>query len=145
MTTPPWTPVCVAHIKTILLALFFWESNPERVGKIIRFGHGLFIASCVGLYILAHTLLTSFWFFCLTYCILVAIWLQHMCFGGCIVSFVEQSLIGDHTTLAADAVLDLFDIQAPHDSVNGIVLLCFTIGVCFLTFELMARVIFEIA
>lgn len=139
MATPPWTPVFVAHIKTFLLALFFWEPNPVRVGKFVRFGHGLFIAAWLGLYILAHTLFPSFWFALLIYLVFVAIWLQHMFFGGCILSFVERALIGDQTTLAADTALDLFDIQASPESVNGIVLLCFTVGVCTMTLELVAR------
>ena len=143
MTTPPWTPICVAQIKTFLMALFFWEPNPVRVGKIVRFVHGLIIASWLGLYVLSHTIFPSFLFVCVVYGLFIAIWAQHMFFGGCILSFVERSLIGDETTLVADTLLDLFDIRVSPDSfsnsVNGIVCLCFTVGACLLTFELLAR------
>ena len=123
--------------------LFFWETDDKRIGSLLKVLHQYFISAIVICYILVHTFIPSYWFMVSVWFVVVAVWIQHMVLGGCVVTRLEQKLTGEKTTIV-DPILDLFQIPINSKSQMGITLLFSTISSIFLSFELFTRTLLNL-
>lgn len=121
--------------------ILFWEKDDQRLGKIIRLIHHFIVYSGIIGYFIIHTVASSYFIFVLFYLFWGLIWLQHMIFGGCIVSDIETKLIGAMGEGIILPILDIFHINVTPESGDGIVLLSSTIVICILSCELFSRTI----
>ena len=121
--------------------ILFWENDDQRLGKIIRLIHHFIVYSGIIGYFIIHTVASSYFIFVLFYLFWGLIWLQHMIFGGCIVSDIETKLIGKEGEGIILPILDIFHISVTPESGDGIVLLSSTIVICILSCELFSRTI----
>lgn len=143
MVIPIVQDVIVGTLEIIVKRICFWESDSKRIGKLIRFfHHACMYALGIGM-ILVHTFLPSYIFFVIIYSLCFCIWLQHILTGGCIVSKLEQKLIGDSVSFV-DPILEAFHIPITPESTVGIVILGSTTVVGILTLELLSRTILNI-
>ena len=119
--------------------ILFWESDDKKKGKILRAFHHLCSHGLLALIFVSHTLYPAFWLqtLILMYCIFI--WVHHIMTNGCVISKVEQKLIGDHENLI-DPYLELFHIEVEESSKPGIVTLGSTLIVGTLTLEWISRV-----
>jgi hypothetical protein len=120
--------------------LFFWETDPVRIGKLIRFLHHS-IVYIIGIsIILVHTVIPSYFLLCIVYLACVLIWIQHITTGGCLSSKLEQRLIGDKTSFV-DPILEVFNIPITPQTTSGIVVMGSTLVIFMLSLELCARTV----
>jgi len=127
------------HLDTLAHMLFFWETNPVRIGKIIRFIHNVGMIALFVVFVIVQTVFPSFVMLFVVWLLLVAICAQHIVFGGCVVSKLEQRLIGDSSSFI-DPLLELFNIPISPESTAGIVTLGSSTMVVLVGFQLVSRV-----
>lgn len=131
----------------IVHRLFFWESDDKKKGRILRAFHHFLSYALLTLIVIAHTIYPAFWLQTVLLAISSAVWIHHIATRGCVVSKVEQKLLGDSQSFL-DPFLELFDIEATERSKQGILMLGSTLGVSILGLEWMSRVhhkVFSIA
>ena len=135
-TATEWTEWIVHRV-------FFWESDNVKKGRIVRAIHHAGTIALGTLILVSHTLYPAFWLqtILLGFCLLV--WIQHILTNGCVISKVEQKLIGDETSFL-DPFLDLFHIEATEQSKRGILILGSTLSVALLSLEWIGRVIHKV-
>jgi hypothetical protein len=117
----------------------FWEEDPVRKGKIVRYIHDFMSNALIILIVISHTLYPAFWLQTVVLFITVLVWLQHIACNGCIVSKVEQKLIGD-TRSFATPILEVYHIEPTKELTNALVILGSSVSVFFLSLEWLARV-----
>jgi hypothetical protein len=127
-------------LEKYILKLFFWETDRDRIGKIIRFCHHLIMYSLILLYIAIHTIFPSYILLCFLYFWTAVVWGHQVLTGGCIVSKLEQRLIGDSSSYV-DPILELFHIPISPESTSGTVIMLSTTVMVMMSFELSARTI----
>jgi len=125
-------------LETFFRKLFFWEDDSARIGKMIRFLHHFLTYCFLILYIISHTVIPSYLLLCVLYVWFVLIWIHHIITGGCIISKVEQKLIGDNTSFI-DPIMESFHIPITPESSSGIIIMGSTMLVGMLTLELFSR------
>jgi hypothetical protein len=135
-----WTDDFIAQIEKYIREFFFWESDPVRIGKMIRFLHHMTMYSLITLYVVLHTILPSYFLFCILYAWMLFIWVHHICTGGCIVSKVEQRLIGDSVSFI-DPILLGFHIPVTPETTSAVVILTSSIIIFMSTMELISRTV----
>lgn len=128
------------NLEKLLRFVFFWEEDPKKIGGLIRFLHHSVVYMFVIWYIVIHTFLPSFLLFILFYIAFGLVWIQHLVCGGCVVSKIEQKLIGD-TKSFVDPILETFHIPITPESTAGIVILGSTSVMFMLSCELLIRLI----
>lgn len=135
-TATDWTEWIVHRV-------FFWESDNAKKGRIVRAIHHAGVFALGTLIIVSHTVYPAFWLqtLLLGFCLLV--WIQHILTNGCVLSKVEQKLIGDETSFL-DPFLDLFHIEATESSKRGILILGSTLSVAILSLEWVSRVVHKV-
>jgi hypothetical protein len=119
--------------------VLFWEEDPVRKGKIVRYIHDFLSNSMIVLIVFSHTLYPAFWLQTIILFICVLVWLQHVSCNGCVVSKVEQKLIGDTRSFAAP-FLEVFHIEPTKELGSAMIIMGSTIVVFFLGLEWLARV-----
>jgi hypothetical protein len=131
-TATEWTEWLVHRI-------FFWETDDAKKGRIVRTLHHAVMFALGTMIIVSHTVYPAFWLqsAVLGFCFLI--WFQHVLTNGCVLSKVEQKLIGDETSFV-DPFLDLFHVEANEASKRGIVILGSTLVVSLLSLEWVSRV-----
>lgn len=130
----------LVFLETIVKKLFFWETDPVRIGKLIRWIHHT-VSIILGMLIfLNHTIYQSYMLFICLYFFVFFIWAQHIITGGCIISKLEQRLISDESSFI-DPILEAFHIPVSSESTSGLVVLSSSIIFMMLTLELMSRTI----
>lgn len=127
----------------ILRKLFFWEEDEKRLGMFIRFLHCSVMYMSIIWYVVIHTFIPSYILFVLFYIFVFLIWLQHITCGGCLVSKVEQKLIGD-TSSFIDPILNIFHIPITPETSSNMVILGSSVILFMLTFELISRTIINV-
>jgi len=122
---------------------FFWESDDAKKGRFLRVLHHAGVYALATLILVSHTIYPAFWLqsILLGFCILV--WIQHIVVRGCVISKVEQKLIGDETSFL-DPFLEMFDIDATEYSKQGILMFGSTLGVAILSLEWISRVFHKV-
>lgn len=125
-------------LETMFKKLFFWEDDSVRIGKMIRFVHHFLTYCFLILYIVSHTVIPSYFLLFVLYIWVVLIWIHHIITGGCIISKVEQKLIGDSVSFI-DPIMESFHIPITPDSTSGIIVMGSTVVVGMLTLELFSR------
>lgn len=130
----------VVFLETLVRKLFFWETDAARIGKFIRWIHHTGAIIFGMLIFLNHTIYQSYILFIALYIFMFLIWAHHILTGGCIISKLEQKLIGDDSSFT-DPILDFFHIPVTNDSSSGLVLLISSLIFMMLTLELMSRTI----
>jgi hypothetical protein len=135
-TATEWTEWIVHRI-------MFWESDNAKKGRIVRAIHHAGTIALGTLIIVSHTVYPAFWLqtLLLGFCLLV--WIHHILTNGCVLSKVEQKLIGDETSFL-DPFLDLFHIEATESSKRGILILGSTLSVAILSLEWVSRVVHKV-
>ena len=127
--------------------IFFWETDDKKKGRILRAFHHFLSYALLTLIVIAHTIYPAFWLQTVLLGISSLVWMHHVATHGCVVSKVEQKLLGDSTSFL-DPFLELFDIEASERSKQGILILGSTLGVSILALEWFSRVhhkVFSIA
>jgi hypothetical protein len=130
----------VTLLETLILKLFYWETEPARIGKLIRWVHHAGAIILAMLIFLNHTLYQSYFLFVCLYFFMFLIWAHHILTGGCIISKLEQRLIGDHVSFT-DPFLEFLHIPITEESSSGLVLLMSSIIFMMLSLEFMSRTI----
>jgi hypothetical protein len=118
--------------------ILFWETDKERKGKLLRWVHHFMSYALLIMIVVSHTIYPAFWLqtMILGFCILV--WLQHVTCNGCVLSKVEQKLIGDSKSFI-DPFVEIFHIEPTQQITIAILILGSTIGVSLLSLEWIAR------
>jgi hypothetical protein len=126
--------------ESFIRKLCFWEKDDKRIGGILRFAH--YCGSCflILIYIINHTVYTSYWLLLVFYITYLFIFIHHLICGGCIITKVEQRLLKDNQCFI-DPILEVFHIPTADDVSNHvfIMLSCFLMAI--LTIEMIGRTI----
>jgi hypothetical protein len=119
--------------------VLFWEEDPVRKGKLVRYIHDFLSNTMIILIVFSHTLYPAFWLQTIVLCICVVVWLQHLVCNGCVISKVEQKLIGDTRSFAAP-FLEVFHIEPTKELGSAMIIMGSTLVVFFLGLEWIARI-----
>jgi hypothetical protein len=119
--------------------VLFWEEDPIRKGKIVRYIHDFMSNALIILIVISHTLYPAFWLQTVILFICIIVWLQHLACNGCVMSKVEQKLIGD-TNSFATPILEVYHIEPTKELTSALVILGSSVSVFFLSLEWFARV-----
>ncbi len=119
--------------------ILFWEEDDARKGRIVRAIHHLCSNALLTLIVVSHTIYPAFWLQTVLLGFCTIVWIQHVVTHGCIISKVEQRLIGD-TKSFIDPYLELFRVEATPESKSGLLTMGSTIGVAVLSLEWIGRV-----
>ena len=122
----------------ILRTIFFWEKDPKRLGTLIRFCHHATVYLLIISFFVIHTIIPSFFLLCLYTIFWFFLWIHHILTGGCVVSKIEQSLLGDSKSFI-DPFLQLFHIPISKETTVGATIMGSTFILFFLTMEISAR------
>jgi len=117
----------------------FWEEDPVRKGKILRYIHHFLSNALIILIIVSHTLYPAFWLQTIVLFFCVLVWLQHVTCNGCVISKVEQKLIGDHESFVTP-ILEAFHLEPTQEVAIAFVIMGSSLGVFLLGLEWLARV-----
>jgi hypothetical protein len=123
----------------IVHKVMFWETDPVRKGKILRYIHHFFSNAIIVLIVVSHTIYPAFWLQTIVLFFCVLVWLQHVTCNGCVLSKVEQKLIGDSDSFVTP-ILEAFHLKPTQDLAIAIVIMGSTIGVFLLGLEWLARI-----
>jgi hypothetical protein len=121
-------------VRTVL----FWEPDDVRKGIILRTIHHAGTYSLATLILVSHTIYPAFWLQTIVLGIYALVWIHQVLTHGCVISKVEQKLIGDSQSFV-DPFLTMFRIEATHESTGGIIVLGSTLIMCLLSMEWLAR------
>jgi hypothetical protein len=135
-TATEWTEWLVHRI-------FFWETDDAKKGRIVRAIHHASVFALWTMIVVSHTVYPAFWLQTIVLAFYSLVWGQHVLTNGCVVSRVEQKLIGDDVSFI-DPFLDLFHIEAKESSKHGIVILGSTLIVSLLSLEWVSRVFHKV-
>jgi hypothetical protein len=127
-------------IEPFFKKLIFWESEPVRIGKLIRLIHTNIVYILFFSLIIIHTIYPSYFLLLILYIIYFCIWVHHVLTGGCIISKLEQRLIGDNNSFI-DQLLDVFNIPITPQTTSGIIVMGSTVVMFMLSLELSARTV----
>jgi len=119
--------------------VMFWEEDPVRKGKILRYIHHFLSNALIILIIVSHTLYPAFWLQTIVLFFCVLVWLQHITCNGCVISKVEQKLIGD-TESFVTPILEAFHLEPTQELAVAFVIMGSTLGVFLLGLEWLSRV-----
>ena len=119
--------------------VLFWEEDPVRKGKLVRYIHDFMSNTMIVLIVISHTLYPAFWLQTIVLFICVIVWLQHLVCNGCVISKVEQKLIGDTRSFAAP-FLEVFHIEPTKELGSAMIIMGSTLVVFFLGLEWIARI-----
>jgi hypothetical protein len=119
--------------------VLFWEEDPVRKGKLVRYIHDFLSNAMIILIVISHTLYPAFWLQSIVLFICVIVWLQHLVCNGCVISKVEQKLIGDTRSFAAP-FLEVFHIEPTKELGSAMIIMGSTLVVFFLGLEWIARI-----
>jgi hypothetical protein len=127
----------------IVHTVLFWETDNAKKGRILRAIHHAGVYALLTLIIVSHTIYPAFWLqtILLAFCFLV--WVQHILTHGCVISKVEQKLIGDESSFL-DPFLELYQIEASEFSKQGILTLGSSLFLALLSLEWISRVFHKI-
>jgi hypothetical protein len=117
----------------------FWETDPVRKGKLLRSMHHFVSHAVIMLVIISHTLYPAFWLQTVVLCMCILVWLQHVTCNGCVISKVEQKLIGDSESFVTP-ILEAFHLKPTQEIAVAVVILGSSLGVFLLSLEWVARV-----
>ena len=120
--------------------LFFWETDPVRIGKLIRVIHTISMYLLFFSIIAVHTIFPSYFLLLIIYLLWFCVWAHHILTGGCIISKLEQRLIGDKTSFL-DPILEVFNIPITPQTTTGTVVLGSSLILFMMTLELSARTV----
>lgn len=120
--------------------LFFWETDPVRIGKLIRVVHTISMYLLFFSIITVHTIFPSYFLLLIIYLLWFCVWAHHILTGGCIISKLEQRLIGDKTSFL-DPILEVFNIPITPQTTTGTVVLGSSLILFMMTLELSARTV----
>jgi len=119
--------------------VLFWEEDQVRKGKLVRYIHDFLSNTMIVLIVISHTLYPAFWLQSIVLFICVIVWLQHLVCNGCVISKVEQKLIGDTRSFAAP-FLEVFHIEPTKELGSAMIIMGSTLVVFFLGLEWIARI-----
>jgi hypothetical protein len=128
----------ISILEFVVLQLFFWETDPKIIGKLVRFIHHTFMTFMGIVFILLHTFFHSYWYFLAFYIICAIIWLQHLVLQDCIITSLEQKFIGDDIGFL-NPILEAFHIPLTKETTTGVMYLGSSTVFGFLTLELISR------
>jgi hypothetical protein len=123
--------------------VLFWETDNVKKGRILRFIHYILSYGLVLLVIISHTIYPALWLQTCVLWVCFLAWVQHVLTHGCVISKVEQKLIGDGDSLI-DSILDIFHIEANEYSKRGILTLISTVSVGLLSLEWVSRIFHKV-
>lgn len=121
----------------------FWETDNAKKGRILRAIHHASVYALFTLIIVSHTIYPAFWLQTVLLALCFVVWVHHILTRGCVVSKVEQKLLGDESSFL-DPFLELYQIEANEFSKQGILTLGSSLFVALLSLEWIARVFHKI-
>lgn len=119
--------------------ILFWETDNKKKGQILRAFHHFAMYALLTMIFVSHVIYPAFWLQTILFFLCVPIWGHHVLTHGCVISKVEQKLIGD-TSSFIDPYLNLFYIEVPESAKPGLVTLGSTLVVGTLGLEWVSRV-----
>jgi len=119
--------------------VMFWEEDPVRKGKILRYIHNFLSNTLLVLIVISHTLYPAFWLQTIILFICVLVWLQQVACNGCVVSKVEQKLIGD-TESFVTPIMEVFHLEPTTELATVFIIVGSTLVVFLLGLEWIARI-----
>jgi len=125
-------------VETVLLKLFFWETEPARIGKLIRFLHHGVLYILGALLVFNHVVYQNYLLFLVLYICCSIIWIQHIVTWDCLVSSIEAKFIGDSVGFL-DPILEAMHIPVTKETSTGVMILGSTLVITMLTLELISR------
>lgn len=135
----PWIHVTSERItETVLRWIFFWETDPVRLGTLIRFLHHSFVYCMILLYIFIHSLYPSYPLLVLFTFLMGLVWAQHILTGGCILSKLEQRYLSD-TKSFVDPILAILQMPVTRESAIGLTTYTSTLVLAMSSMEVLAR------
>lgn len=117
----------------------FWESDPRKKGRLLRSFHHFVMHALLVMIVVSHTIYPAFWLQTAVLGVCILIWIQHVTTNGCVVSKVEQKLIGD-TESFVDPILEMFGVTPTREISIAVVVLGSSLSVFLLSLEWVARV-----
>ena len=123
--------------------LFFWETDPVRIGKLIRVLHTNSMYMLFFSIIIVHTAVPSYFLLVLIYILCFCVWVHHILTGGCIISKLEQKLIGDSSSFV-DPILEVFNIPITPQTTSGAVVIGSTLIIFMMSLEPCARTVLNV-
>jgi hypothetical protein len=129
----------VEHVEWAVRKLTFWEPDDAQKGRIVRVIHHFFCYALIFLVAFSHLIYPAFWLQTVTLFMITSVWLQHITCNGCVISKVEQKLIGDSTSFI-DPILQLFKLQPTQELAVFTLIIISTMSTNILWLEWVARV-----
>lgn len=121
------------------IVLEWAHNNDQELGETIRTLHVVCMISLVVLYLVSRLIYPVLWFQCVYFGIVFVIWIQHIVFHSCLVTHVENKLIGTDSHAAVDRILRLLRIQ-PQPEIRWGFTLFASSGMTFVLFiELLSQ------
>ncbi len=135
----PWIHITSERLtETALRWIFFWETDPVRLGTLIRFLHHSFVYCMIILYIMIHSVYPSYPLLILFTFLMSLVWAQHILTGGCILSKLEQRFLGD-TKSFVDPILGILQMPITRESAIGLTTYTSTLVLAMSSLEVLAR------
>lgn len=131
--------LAVEWTEWIIDKILFWEEDKKRKGRIVRAVHHFLSYAILILVIISHTLYPAFWLQTSLLFLYGLIWIHHVLTNGCVVSKVEQKLLGDESSFI-DPFLDIVHVDIPNESKPGILILGSTLVISMMALEWISRV-----
>ena len=131
------------RVETFFRTIFFWETDDKQIGRLVRAFHSNILTVILIVYWISHTVLHSYWLLWLLWTVLGLIWIQHVLAGCCILTRIEQRLIGD-TECVLDPMMRLFQIPTTNENGKGLTIFLSTTFFLLQSLELYSRTVLNI-
>ena len=118
--------------------IMFWEEDPVRKGQLLRYIHHFISNALIILIVVSHTLYPAFWLQSIVLFLCVLVWIQHITCNGCVISKVEQKLIGDSESFVTP-ILEAFHLEPTKELSVATVIMGSTVGIFVLGLEWVSR------
>jgi hypothetical protein len=129
----------IGNIESFFRFIYSWIATTDEVlGRIVYVVHILVATTIAVLVVVSHTIYPVFWFQFMIFCIVLAVWLQHIFLQNCFATMIENKLL-QTSDEGIDIILKIFGIPLMKETRMGFTLITGTIIVGLLGLELVAR------
>jgi hypothetical protein len=130
----------VDNLESFFRFVYKWITDKDEIlGEIVYILHVFGFWTLMVLVVLSHTIYPVFWFQAVIFSFISLVWFQHIVLRTCVLSSIEQRLLGPGCHTMIDSLLDIFGVPLQTETRAGITLMLSTAGVMFLGLELTAR------
>jgi len=127
-------------LEYVLRLIFFWEKEDKRLGKLMQFGHNVFVYVMAIIYVILSIWSQSYFGFLLYVTVFGMIWVHHLICGGCVWTEIERRLVGESKCIT-DPLLELFHIPITPETSSGTFMMLSCIFMAILTMQLSSKTV----